>query len=492
LATGEIVALAPDVIAMDMSTRAECVPPNYAWMCAAFPNVPEARKRAYLATLKVGFMKHVLFGGPYIGELFNSWLSGVPGTTIGNIFNSARMQTTIDLLVSDREKDVKMSEVPAMVKACFAKIKATYGYEFKGFQTPSSFTHSSLFGPNSPGVITSLEVIKKNGLPLPFLGNCLTIIDGLPIMVTPEPSKFGASLVLPGHYNKPTDFTADRILGVYLSGGWTDQKLSAMLGPAYEDARSTVSTTGPLSVGISEDEMPSEDAKLVKAVFEKAQLFQKLPSKSCMVDMYTMDKMAWCLKYGTKVPVLATKEATKAVPNSEAGAAAAVSRPLATFDFSEIDEMAEMAAAAMAKDVRVDSTVSLSKAGKGNAKTKTEDKEKAVALAAKQAAQQAQRLAGRDENKEFKDKHSKLLTGSSDWADENDQPDGTAEEQDLRDADEDYGDEAPEDDELDREFERNQRRLERDAEVSDMPKGMENSEGFGDVEHMAGADDFLF
>lgn len=305
LSGSEVVYLTPDVKAMDMNTSSECIISHSKYLKGAIKNLPDVNFRAFVVAMTMAFNHHMHTDGSGVVGKTESLLSGIPGTTIINIINSAKIISVFitaleTKLSTDRVKLDKTNFFKYYAYSLEQVTKLT-GYTFKGMEGLSLKVANSTFEKlcdefRGQVHFNDINNIYTSGIPLPFLSNTVKIIDGNPICVPYDLTKFGASLVLPAatSYKAGVKSQIERIVGVAFSGGWTDDKFFAFLQQTFASCRQRNNKhygVDDLPAGAEEDVL-----EIVKYIKESTSI-NDLPSREFFYDMNVMTKEDFALKH---------------------------------------------------------------------------------------------------------------------------------------------------------------------------------------------------
>lgn len=306
---GSRVLLAPDVSAMDMSTSNRCIN-NIVKFVAQNQKWPQNNLFALAFSLTIAFRHDFHIGGPYILSKLHSLISGIPGTTIINIINSACIQVIINDSFKD-VPDINENNFFTLLAQALRKVKTSLGYTFKGFETlefdvaqkAKSHEQFEIFCGKYKDIVTFLPKDKDlgEGINLPFLSHHIVpyTMQGITRLVSlpKDITKLGSTLVLPDDFSTDsknrTIKTLERISGAYVSGGWSDPEFSEFLADNYKS----------LAKGLSVVPNFSEISALGELdVLEILQYMvrSELPSREFMFDFCSMDKETFRLKYKTE------------------------------------------------------------------------------------------------------------------------------------------------------------------------------------------------
>lgn len=305
LPTGEIIMMTPDVSAMDMSTRNTCVIDIMKFLASSSLQFPGVNLRAIYCALYMSFSHDIHIGGPYIVSKVHSLLSGIPGTTIWNIFNSGRIQQIINQYFN--KNIIDQSNFLSKFAAAIDEIKSSLGYSFKDWETLSfdivqgKYKDIKSLSEAYPDTmyLSTEKGIYDMGIPLPFLSHKIAKIKGKFVSVPMNMFKFGASLVLPDSFGGANNAHAniiecERIAGVYFSGGWIDDKFSDYLRNIY---RAKVKLTNTTRLSASEYTCSGEkDLENMMCQLKRVEL----PSPQFMYDFNTMEGVDFVVKYFSK------------------------------------------------------------------------------------------------------------------------------------------------------------------------------------------------
>jgi len=257
----------------------------------------------FIIYLIMAFNHAMHIDGPNVVTKSQGMFSGIPGTTIINIHNSARIQAVFESSIDNEKEEITPQNVFKVIARGNALVEAKLGYKFKGYEGLSieaaNMTSDKLFEKYVDSAYSlSIEKIYETGIPLPFLSNKISIIDGEPICVPMDLHKFGASLVLPANTKKGNAVKSqlERVVGVLFSGGWLDDEFYEFLSSTYVDLRKVEKMK---EIEVSE---LSADEKDVFEILEKLDPTQ-VPTKDFLFDMNTMDKEKFKEKYFGENPI---------------------------------------------------------------------------------------------------------------------------------------------------------------------------------------------
>jgi len=236
----------PDISSQDMSTLGNCVPTILKWAKQFYPSEYRSQYHALAMTVQLAFRHYLHLGGPYTVTKSNSLISGIPGTTIVNIGNSAQVITTITEVV-EKTTLTEPEQFPALLKESLSEVTQTYAYTFKDVAEVAG----GVSIPNMEMVTFEFDEednlnysFEQNGkLNVTFLGLQLTLIpqpsnaaEIAVAMLPPNIPALAAGLVLPGNGSKPSDHFLDRLRGVYVSGGWADPQIAEHLEKMFMES----------------------------------------------------------------------------------------------------------------------------------------------------------------------------------------------------------------------------------------------------------------
>lgn len=309
LKSGKVVFLAPDVSAMDMSTSNACVIDIINFVSKNKVKFPKINLFALYFSLSIAFQHDLHVGGPYIMSKIHSLLSGIPGTTIINILNSARIQTVVQDVF--KSKSVTEESFFPILGEALSTVKSKLGYSFKGLETLSfdiaqrkqdMSTFVEFLKKHSEIIhYATIEEVKDGGIPLPFLSQQVqkyTLGSTTRILSLPfNKYKLGSTLVLPDSYDvkgqAKVHKTLERIAGAYITGGWADEEFSAFLSEQYKSI-----AKGLVNMSFSVSELPSCGENDILTLMTYL-VRPELPSREFMFDFNTMRKSDFDNKYST-------------------------------------------------------------------------------------------------------------------------------------------------------------------------------------------------
>lgn len=309
------VVIGPDVESMDMRTSDRCVGPLTTWGLSQFDGkMSDAQLNAMLMTFMMAFNVNVHVGGPYIATKTHGNGSGTPGTTTINNLNSAHLQEGVRGLFGDmvRKQQVKtVADFPKVLNAIRNYAKDVFDYNFKGiaFETDGKYIGTL---PWYTFVNYGEYVVK--GDPCAFLGTVLVCRGGKHYFVPEDISKFVPSLVLPGGYDKPTKYTLERILGVFISGGWFLPEMNAFLRETFDAVRKSTVQNGVMT-DVDDVSVGAEDAEELVS-FMAAKNERGLPRDDVMEAFHQDSKEEFFNKFNTSRLTKATDEDEHPAPAS--------------------------------------------------------------------------------------------------------------------------------------------------------------------------------
>jgi len=315
LKDGTIMMMAPDVSAMDMSTSNKCIIDIIKFVYSNLDLKSPINIYALYFSLTIAFKHDIHLGGAAILSKLNSLISGIPGTTIINIMNSARIQTVVGKVFE--EQIVTEENFYSILSKALIAVKIKLGYEFKGFETlefdlNQNFDKDvfSKFNMKFKDVIihTTNKDMQSNGISLPFLSNKIipfTLGTETRLLSCPyDIEKLGLTLILPDDYDKGSAKVVkslERIAGAYISGGWIDENFSSFLTSQY---KSTVN--GLRDITFSLNDVPSI-GELDVLELMKYLTRSELPSREFMFDFYTLPKEKFSVKYSDRPEAIYTE-----------------------------------------------------------------------------------------------------------------------------------------------------------------------------------------
>jgi len=234
--TGEVIICSFDVRAMDLHTLSGVVLRAAVWVKTALPSIPDERLFSFVSAMYMGFHKNLLVGGSSVVRVDNSWNSGIPGTTMGNIHSSAQMAANSEEVFEKCDRAASFGDI--LVKV-FGSIERDLHFTFKDVSGFSGLTQRQLEQqfPANVQVLSSWREVERVGIRVPFLGNVVRPYteEGLGVRYYSAPAdtvKFGASLVnVGGEINHVVQM--QRLLGVTYAGAWTDENLYPVMCEMY-------------------------------------------------------------------------------------------------------------------------------------------------------------------------------------------------------------------------------------------------------------------
>lgn len=267
---GSVVIWGPDVNAMDMSTSGECVH-NFAAVLSAY-DVPGFVKIELLFAMYLAFHHDLFIGGCNVLHKDHSLLSGFPGTTLFNIFNSATMIVVVEKkLVELGNKYNTSAEFSLLAEELKAEITAQMNYTFKPDSLSSVHSYATIADIEREGVVVPFLSARY----LPYTQD---EVSGY-VAVPEEIDKFTASLVLPNANKITNELRLSIILGNYITGAWCDVIFADILRKAYKHY---------LSAGIISEEFKDvedlDDGVRYMITYFGVKLSWGLPSRQYMID----------------------------------------------------------------------------------------------------------------------------------------------------------------------------------------------------------------
>jgi hypothetical protein len=342
---------------MDMSTSRDSVPHIIEWLLSQFGDVaPQAQLNMMAMTIFLAFDINVHVGGPYIVGKKRGNSSGTAGTTTVNNHSSASMCATIEKQcqkVPDEEKSVKAFH--KLLGRIVRVIRDTYGFSFKdvGFATDGGYIGECKFV-----VYKDFAEYAAKGDPLPFLGQVLVVRDDQHFFVPQDINGLVTSLVLPGSHSNPERNLLERILGVFISGGWADPQVNKFLRETFSAVRDAHEVTGELSA--AEVPIGAEDVEDFVKFYGQANGIEELPSDEVMVDFHQLSKQEFFEKWKSARITRAGGGGGDAASSSSPGGNVGADVPEDDMELLRAGFMAYSSSAA---------TVPKASAGKGNAQT---------------------------------------------------------------------------------------------------------------------------
>jgi hypothetical protein len=290
---GKIYVTGPDIRAMDMSTSSDMVAYSTLWATVILGENHDTNTFGVILCMYM-LLRHFLhIGGPFVVIKNNSVMSGGVLTTIMNIFSSSMVQMKIEA-ETVKAKDTQFETLLIRV---LTMIKTDMNYNFKDLDS-KGLPYLESFN--------DLNHLTESGLGVSFLGQKFRRVKNNWVCVPKNVNAFGASLVHPNNFNKPDKNTVERILGVFLSGGWSDPKFNAFLREAF-----LASTKSNIieKVKASDFLMPEQGLHDINEVIDvylnttiNLSILKQgiLPSDDFMLDFYTLDKESFKKKWETK------------------------------------------------------------------------------------------------------------------------------------------------------------------------------------------------
>jgi len=295
--SNDFIIVTPDIVAMDMNSQSDTISLMGKMIKTNIPNIPNMNFNCFIIALTMAFNHAMHIDGPNVVTKTQSLFSGIPGTTIINIHNSARVQAVFESSINNEKEEITPQNVFKAIARGFNLVKDKLSYSFKGYEGLSieaaNMTSDKLFEKYVDSAYSiSIEKIYETGIPLPFLSNKISIIDGEPVCVPIDVYKFGASLVLPANTKKGAAVKSqlERVVGVLFSGGWTDPEFYEFLSSTYVDLRKVEKMK---EIDVSELSADEQDVFEILEKLDPAQV----PTRDFLFDMNTMDKEKFKNKY---------------------------------------------------------------------------------------------------------------------------------------------------------------------------------------------------
>jgi len=243
--TGRYVRCHPDYESMDLKTISSYTKYIAKFVIGTYPNAPEQWKRAVVFWATLLFRHYVHLGGPYVASKITGLFSGINGTTFVNIHNSTIGHGYIDDYVNKHQEENFINEFPKHLVNIQKMLFKQTGFVLKGldklehdFKTlhhldlATKYEESWTFG--------NVDDIDMVGMPLPFLGFKIINyeLEGMKelLAVPYDMIKFVNSFVHPKSTYKGlanVRHRCERLMGVYMSGGWADPDLGKFIRKTY-------------------------------------------------------------------------------------------------------------------------------------------------------------------------------------------------------------------------------------------------------------------
>lgn len=286
------VVVAPDIKSMDLSTTSHCLQFAVKWAneeCTMYSNV---QRNALWLSLMIAFDVNVHVGGPYVLRKRDSVASGVAGTTTIHNVSSAHMHVKIQEVVDRFIRETVVTTVaqfPALLKLVVEAILKIFGFEFKdiSFDPDGKYTGKLPFF-----VYKDYDEYRTRGDPAPFLGQVLVAHEGRHLFIPADISGLTSSLVLPGSYDTPGTKVLERLLGVYITGGWFLKPFREFLVQTFDQLKSGYNQ-GALVISPDEVFLGSEDVSDLASILTP----KELPSYEVMMDFCTLSKEEFFEKF---------------------------------------------------------------------------------------------------------------------------------------------------------------------------------------------------
>jgi len=310
-----LVVCTLDVSSMDMSTRSDAVQHITEWALSQTAGLfGQAQSNALAYSIFLGFDINVHIGGNCVVHKTRGNNSGTAGTTTNNNHSSASMLCTCESTcekVPENERSVKY--FPKLLNKIVRKIEDIYGFIFKDVKFD---TDGSYIGPKVFTTYKDYDEYARVGDLLPFLGQVLTPHKGKLLFLPENIGGLVTSLILPGGGKNPSANILERILGVFISGGWADEEINKFLRKTF-DAVKDSTTRGEYDAldVLSGAEDAAELAKLIQEKIGRS----SLPDDEVMFDFHTLSKPEFFAKY------LKTSLTKASAPDDNQGAPAASS-----------------------------------------------------------------------------------------------------------------------------------------------------------------------
>jgi len=280
------------------------------WVRTALPNIPDERLFSFVSAMYLGFHKNLLVGGSSVVRVKNSWNSGIPGTTMGNIHSSAQMSAISEDVFQSCDRAASFGDV--LVKV-FGSIDKDLHFTFKdvsGFSGLAARQLEQQF-PANVQVLGSWDEVERVGIKVPFLGNVIKpyVEDGLGVRYYSAPAdtvKFGASLVnVGGEINHVVQM--QRLLGVAYAGAWTDDNLYPVMCEMYSGYAKSHHCEVELRFEDEEYESPAEVENFTQTLKSLGRTSKDgLPSVEFMRDFNILSeeefRSKWALSSGVSEP----------------------------------------------------------------------------------------------------------------------------------------------------------------------------------------------
>jgi hypothetical protein len=345
-----VIFLTPDVSAMDMNTQSDSIAFLSKYIKRVFPNIPDMNHRCFVSAISMAFIHSFHVGGPWILTKDQSLFSGVNGTTLINIANSARVQTIVEDVVESYGEPITAQNVFKVLAKAFGAVKNVLGYTFKGFEAigleVANMTSDSLWDKYG-GSVHSTEItrLRTHGLPLPFLSMKIVVIDEKPVCVPFDQFKLGASLVLPKNCpeKKKIQYELERLVGIAFSGGWFDQQFHTFVQKTYSNLKQLEhQEKDVLSFSELDPFLEQETLALIESVG-----LTEIPDREYFIDLNFMSKIDFLNKYHAKsdsnnTPAVASKAMTSGNGKNEVTSSASSIENFSSTYSEILDELTQL------------------------------------------------------------------------------------------------------------------------------------------------------
>jgi len=219
---GSMVVLGPDVIAMDLNTLRTAGVRFMQYVPYSAPSLPQTFLNALMFTTILAYSHDVHVGGSMVVHKDDSLFSGVPGTTVRNIYSSAEIQSIVArrFLVNKPCKDM----FGEWLKSVLDTVHVELGFTFKGFAKVKGDVNMLVKDLGSLAqYFERAQQVLEIGCSVPFLQHVVVPHEKTYLCVPADMSKFGAKLVLPGetpNQVKHGVFQMQRLVGLTFAGAW--------------------------------------------------------------------------------------------------------------------------------------------------------------------------------------------------------------------------------------------------------------------------------
>lgn len=301
LADGRILVMGPDVSSMDMSTDRGTTMRIIQWFLALHPDMPRRNKNLFAIWAHLAFVHNLSIGASCVVEKWNSLISGIPGTTTINIFNSANIVALVKEHVKGGETEAQFY---TNLSKALVSIAAKLNYQFKGL---SSLVEVKSLSDVPHRIYANEAELIAQGITVPFLASVYVpapdfATNGGYVAKPSDLFKLGSSLILPPRAPAKADINklhCERLMGAYYSGGWMDPVFGEYLRNTFKVKRPTFSTAlsdlGEVST-LGEDDLRwlfelTKEKALALPSFDQMVKFNTRPKEQCGDVSLSVDKL---------------------------------------------------------------------------------------------------------------------------------------------------------------------------------------------------------